>query len=309
MNSIIPNAQIQRFQVCNSHLSEYAVLGYEYGYAQTHPNTLTIWEAQFGDFANGAQIVIDTMIASGETKWNVKQGLVLLLPHGYDGQGPEHSSCRIERFLQLCDEHDSNGLREERVNMQVVNASTAANYFHLLRRQMRRSFRKPLIVAAPKKLLKYARANSDIEEFAEGNRFKKIYPDQHKTLVAHDKVKKVILCTGQVYYDIENARQKDNINDIAVIRVEQLSPFPFKGLTTELSKYKNAQIQWVQEEPQNQGYWSYVAPKIKSVIKGVRGSGEVSYVGRVPSASTATGYSKVHEAELRQFLNDALKKF
>lgn len=209
----------------------------------------------------------------------------------------------------MCDEHDSNGLREERVNMQVVNASTAANYFHLLRRQMRRSFRKPLIVAAPKKLLKYARANSDIEEFAEGNRFKKIYPDQHKTLVAHDKIKKVILCSGQVYYDIDNARQKDNINDVAVIRLEQLSPFPFKGLTTELSKYKNAQVQWVQEEPQNQGYWSYVAPKIKSVIKGVRGSGEVSYVGRVPSASTATGYSKVHEAELRQFLNDALKKF
>jgi 2-oxoglutarate dehydrogenase E1 component len=310
MNSIIPNAQIQRFQVCNSHLSEYAVLGYEYGYAQTHPNTLTIWEAQFGDFANGAQIVIDTMIASGEAKWNVKQGLVLLLPHGYDGQGPEHSSCRIERYLQLCDENDANGLREERVNMQVVNASTAANYFHLLRRQMRRPFRKPLVVAAPKKLLKYARANSDIEEFADSNRFKKIYPDMHKTLVAPEKVKKVLLCSGQVYYDLDNARQKDNINDVAIIRVEQLSPFPFKGITNELAKYKNAQVQWVQEEPQNQGYWAYVWPKIRNIVKGLRGSQqEVTYVGRTPSASTATGYSKVHEAELKHFLNEALKKF
>ena len=227
------------------------MLGYEYGYAQAHPNTLTIWEAQFGDFSNGAQIIIDTMVASGETKWNVKQGLVLLLPHGYDGQGPEHSSCRIERFLQLSDEWDAAGHREERVNMQVVNATTAANYFHLLRRQMRRNFRKPLIVAAPKKLLKYARANSDIEEFTGATRFKKIYADQLKTLVAPEKVKKVILCSGQVYYDIDNARVKEGINDIAVIRIEQLSPFPFKGVTEELSKYKNAQVQWVQEEPQN----------------------------------------------------------
>lgn len=307
IHSIYPSAQIQRFQICNSHLSEYAVLGYEYGYAQTLPNTLTIWEAQFGDFANGAQIIIDTMIASGESKWNVKQGLVLLLPHGYDGQGPEHSSSRIERFLQLSDEHESQGLREERVNMQVVNASTAANYFHLLRRQMRRSFRKPLIVAAPKKLLKFHKANSDIEEFGEGNRFKKIYVDQNKSLVAPEKVMKVILCSGQVYYDIENSRVKDNRNDIAVIRVEQLSPFPFKNVSAELAKYKNASIQWVQEEPQNQGYWHYVSPKISSVLKDLRRPSEVTYAGRKISASTASGYSKVHEAELRQFLQEAMK--
>lgn len=198
------------------------------------------------------------MVASGEAKWNVKHGLVMLLPHGYDGQGPEHSSCRVERFLQLCDEHNTNGLREERVNMQVVNATTAANYFHLLRRQMRRSFRKPLVVVAPKKLLKYARANSDIEEFGEGQRFKKIYTDQNKTLVASDKVRKVVFCTGQVYYDIDNARIKENQNEVAVIRVEQLCPFPFKQVNAELQKYKNASVQWVQEEPQNQGCWQYV---------------------------------------------------
>lgn len=231
----------------------------------------------------------------------------MLLPHGYDGQGPEHSSCRIERFLQLCDEHDKNGLRDERVNMQVVNATTAANYFHLLRRQMRRSFRKPLVVAAPKKLLKYARANSDIEEFAEGNRFKKIYPDQNKGLVAPEKVKKVILCSGQVYYDIDNARTKENNNDIAVIRVEQLSPFPFKGITAELQKYKNAKVQWVQEEPQNQGYWSYTLPKIQSCLRELGRSAEVTYAGRGPSASTATGFSKLHEAELKHFLQEALR--
>jgi 2-oxoglutarate dehydrogenase E1 component len=245
MNSIAPNAQISRFQVCNSHLSEYAVLGYEYGYAQSHPNTLTIWEAQFGDFSNGAQIVIDTMIASGEAKWNVKQGLVMLLPHGYDGQGPEHSSCRIERYLQLSDESDVNDHRKDRVNLQVVNATTAANFFHLLRRQMRRPFRKPLVVASPKKLLKYNRANSDQEEFTDATRFKKIYVDQNKNLVAPEKVKKVILCSGQVYYDIDNARTKEEINDVAVIRVEQLSPFPFKAVTAQLQQYKNASVQWV----------------------------------------------------------------
>lgn len=286
------------------------MLGFEYGYAQTHPNTLTIWEAQFGDFANGAQIIIDTMIASGESKWNVKQGLVMLLPHGYDGQGPEHSSCRIERYLQLCDEHDDHGKREDHVNMQVVNATTAANYFHLLRRQMRRPFRKPLVIASPKKLLKYARANSDLHEFQEGNRFKKIYEDQHKSLVAPEKVKKVILCSGQVYYDIDNARVKDGHNDIAVIRVEQLSPFPFKQVQEELSKYKNARVQWVQEEPQNQGYWTYVYPKIRNVLKHIgrkNEDAEVQYVGRSVSASTATGYGKVHEAELKHFLHEAMK--
>jgi 2-oxoglutarate dehydrogenase E1 component len=247
------------------------------------------------------------MIASGESKWNVKQGLVMLLPHGYDGQGPEHSSCRIERYLQMSDEHDHEGLRDERVNMQVVNCTTAANYFHLLRRQMRRPFRKPLVVAAPKKLLKFAKANSDIEDFTEGHRFKKIFEDQNKELVTPDRVKKVILCSGQVFYDIEAARQKDNKNDIAVIRVEQLSPFPFKQITAELGKYRNASVQWVQEEPQNQGYWNYVEPKLRNVLKKLGRQSEIGYAGRAISASTATGYSKVHEAELKHFLHEAMK--
>ena len=247
------------------------------------------------------------MVASGEAKWNVKQGLVMLLPHGYDGQGPEHSSSRIERFLQLCDELDQNGLREERVNMQVANATTAANYFHLMRRQLRRNFRKPLIVAAPKKLLKYARANSDIEEFTEATRFKKIYVDQNKSIVADDKVKKVILCSGQVYYDLDNARTKEANNEVAIIRVEQLSPFPFKGISAELNRYKNASVQWVQEEPQNQGCWTYVSPKIRNVIKGLGLKSELTYVGRHTCASTATGFSKVHEVELKHFVQEAMK--
>lgn len=308
MRTIVPNAQIERFQVCNSHLSEYAVLGYEYGYAQTHPNTLTIWEAQFGDFANGAQIVIDTMIASGESKWNVKHGLVMLLPHGYDGQGPEHSSCRIERFLQLSDEFDHAGKKTEAVNMQIVNATTAANFFHLLRRQVRRSYRKPLVVASPKKLLKFARANSDFEEFSESHSFAEIFPDHSKSLVPADKVKKVIFCSGQVYYDIDAARTKDNKNEIAVIRVEQLSPFPWHQVKDELKKFKNAtSVQWVQEEPQNQGYWTYTHPKIQNILKSLDSKIQVTYAGRIPCASTATGYGKVHEAELRQFLHEAMK--
>ena len=247
------------------------------------------------------------MIAAGEAKWNVKQGLVMLLPHGYDGQGPEHSSCRIERFLQLSDELDISSKKAESINMQVVNATTAANYFHLLRRQMRRPYRKPLVVAAPKKLLKYARANSDFEDFSESKQFEEIIVDQNKNLVAADKVRKVIFCSGQVYYDIDNTRTKDNVNDIAVIRVEQLSPFPWPLVKQELDKYKNAKVQWVQEEPQNHGYWTYTFPKIQNVLKSLGRTQEVTYAGRAPSASTATGYGKVHEAELRQFIQEAMK--
>lgn len=181
------------------------------------------------------------MIASGESKWNVKHGLVMLLPHGYDGQGPEHSSSRIERMLQLSDELDHVGKKAENVNMQVVNATTSANFFHLLRRQMKRNYRKPLVVASPKKLLKFAKANSDFEDFAEDKSFQEIFSDNSKTLVSADKVKKVILCSGQVYYDLDAARTKENKNDIAIIRVEQLSPFPWNQVKDELKKYKNAQ--------------------------------------------------------------------
>lgn len=202
------------FIASNSHLSEYAVLGFELGYAQTNPNTLTIWEAQFGDFANGAQIMIDTFLVSGEAKWNVNNGLVVLLPHGYDGQGPEHSSARVERFLQLCDSSDEYPAEEmtdsrimETTNITVANCTTAANYFHLLRTQIRRSFRKPLVVMAPKKLLKFRGANSDIEDFAQGLRFKPVIEDVNKNLVSHNQVRRVILCSGQVYYDLESTRQ------------------------------------------------------------------------------------------------------
>jgi len=228
INNVIPHDSNQRnFIASNSHLSEYAVLGFEYGYAQTNPNTLCLWEAQFGDFANGAQIMIDQFVASGETKWNVRNGLVLLLPHGYDGQGPEHSSCRIERYLTLTDADDmppaetkSNYQISEQHNMFVANCTTAAQYFHLLRRQMRRTFRKPLIVVAPKKLLKLRNANSDFEDFKTGLRFQKVIDDRSTELVADASVRKVIYCSGQVYYDLEAERTKRGIKDVAIVRVE-----------------------------------------------------------------------------------------
>lgn len=262
INAVAKHDTNRNFIASNSHLSEYAVLGFELGYAQTNPNTLTIWEAQFGDFANGAQIMIDTFLVSGEAKWNVKNGLVVLLPHGYDGQGPEHSSGRVERFLQLCDasdefptESETDGSIMEQTNMTVANCTTAANYFHLLRRQIRRPFRKPLVVMAPKKLLKYRGANSDIEDFAEGLRFKTVLADTNKSLVAPERVRRVILCSGQVYYDLENARQAQGHNDVAIVRVEQMSPFPFRSVNEETMKYKNAEIMWAQEEPKNAGGW------------------------------------------------------
>lgn len=207
-----PESKTRNFIASNSHLSEYAVLGFEYGYAQTNPNTLVLWEAQFGDFANGAQIMIDTNVTSGETKWNVPSGLVMLLPHGYDGAGPEHSSSRIERFLLLSDAEDQYPTRSEedlmkRTNMVVVNCSNAAQYFHVLRQQMRRTYRKPLIVIAPKKMLKFRGAMSTIDEFAEGTTFQKIIADTNENAVIDRVVKKVIYCSGQVYYDLEAKRK------------------------------------------------------------------------------------------------------
>ncbi len=234
------------------------MLGFEQGYAQSDPSTLVLWEAQFGDFANGAQIMIDQFITSGESKWNVKSGLVMLLPHGYDGAGPEHSSCRIERFLQLCDADDMPPAADlpqakivEAMNFSLAQCTTAAQFFHLLRRQIRRPFRKPLIVPVSKKLLKYRGANSTIEEFESGLRFQRVISDPAQDLVSDDKIKKVLLCSGQVYYDLENERNKRGIKDIAIVRVEQLAPFPFRYVEPDLARYKNAQVQWVQEEPKN----------------------------------------------------------
>ena len=314
INSILPSAHIKKFQICNSHLSEFGVLGYEYGYAQTHPNTLVLWEAQFGDFSNEAQVIIDTMIAAGEAKWNVHSGIVLLLPHGYDGNGPEHSSCRVERYLQLCDDDeqvptddDPNSLRMQRVNMQVINCTTAAQYFHALRRQLRRPFRKPLIVAAPKKLLKAKEAHSRIEDFGEGLRFHRVIGDTNKNLVAPEKVKKVIFCSGQVFVDLEHAREKTGRNDIALVRVEQLCPFPFRSVMPEIQKFKNAEVVWCQEEPKNQGAYHYVLPRLQNIMKAINRPSEITYAGRATAASTSTGYGAVHEAELKKFLHEAMK--
>lgn len=239
----------------------------------------------------------------------MKHGLVMLLPHGYDGQGPEHSSCRIERYLQLTDAADcptydvSIAEIQEKINFRVCNPTTSANYFHLLRSQMRRPFRKPLVVVSPKKLLKLKAAGSDIEEFGAGLRFLKVIGDQGKNMVSDDKVRRVVLCSGQVYYDLENERVKKGINDVAIIRVEQLAPFPFRLLQTELERYKNADFMWTQEEPKNQGAWSFVEPRTRKLLKHMgKKSWDIGYSGRDISASTATGYTKHHNMELDALL-------
>lgn len=295
-----------------SHLSEYAVLGFEYGYAQTLPNTLTLWEAQFGDFANGAQTMIDQFVTSGEAKWNVENGLVMLLPHGYDGNGPEHSSCRIERYLQLSDSYDSPVTKPrkdlyEECNIQIVNCSTAAQYFHVLRRQMLRPFRKPLVVVAPKKMLKMREVHSEMKDFLSGTEFKRVIPEQDDK-IDHKKVKKVIFCSGQVYYDLQAEREKLKKNDISIVRVEQLAPFPFNSFGTEMAKYnKNTEVVWCQEEPKNAGCWSFFEPRIRGILKNLKhGTTEVTYAGRPISASTATGYGKNHRQEFEDFLKEAM---
>ena len=237
INAIAKENSVRSFIASNSHLSEYAVLGFEQGYAQSDPNTLCLWEAQFGDFANGAQIMIDQFVTSGESKWNVKSGLVMLLPHGYDGAGPEHSSCRIERFLALSDAADqypdenfSQGNIAERMNFAMVQCTTAAQFFHVIRRQIRRPFRKPLIVAVSKKLLKYRGAESSLEDFEVGLRFRHVIEDQNPNRVADSQVRKVLLCSGQIYYDLAAEREKRGANDVAIVRVENLAPFPFRYL-------------------------------------------------------------------------------
>jgi 2-oxoglutarate dehydrogenase E1 component len=279
-----------------------------------NPNSLVLWEAQFGDFANGAQVIIDQFFCSGEAKWNVKSGLVMLLPHGYDGQGPEHSSSRVERFLQLCnqDEDVPNGGKYDitevlkKTNMQVVNCSTAANYFHLLRTHMRMPFRKPLVVIAPKKLLKLRQAASPIEEFGPDSKFEVLITDKNPNLVAPEKVKKVILCSGQVYYDLSGAVTKENRNDIAILRVESICPFPFKEIIYEMTKFKNASITWAQEEPKNAGPWTYVEPRLRNISEHLGKGDDIPYAGRPISASTAVGYTKIHNQQLASLITTAL---
>jgi len=299
------------FQACNSHLSEYSVLGFELGFSQYNPDSLVMWEAQFGDFANGAQIIIDQFIASGETKWNVPTGLVMLLPHGMDGQGPEHSSCRVERFLQMMDD-DPRVLPDltsqkswsiQKSNMQVCNPTSTANYFHLLRRQMKRKFRKPLIIPAPKKLLRLKAACSNLDEFAEGLFFQKVRQDP-EALKNAKGIKKVLVCTGQVYHDLIAERAKLKRNDVAIITVEQIAPFPYQDVHEAIKPFNNAHFVWVQEEHMNQGSWDYVEPRINNLLK-FTNKGPVKYVGRHPSSSPAAGHQDSHDHELAKFLKEA----
>jgi len=293
-----------RFEVINSMLSEEAVLGFEYGYSLAEPNALTLWEAQFGDFANGAQVVFDQFISSGERKWLRMSGLVCLLPHGYEGQGPEHSSARLERFLQMCGED----------NMQVANCSTPANYFHILRRQLKRDIRKPLILMTPKSLLRHKRAVSRLDEMGPGTSFHRllwddaqILPDEKIKLVAEDKIRRVVMCSGKVYYDLYEEREKRGTDDIYLLRVEQLYPVPLKALVHELGRFRKAQFMWCQEEPRNMGAWSFIEPYLEWVLRQIGASSErPSYAGRPGSAATATGQMSRHTKQLQSLLNEAL---
>ena len=291
------------FEIVDSFLSELAVLGFEYGYSLVEPNTLTIWEAQFGDFANGAQVIIDQFIASGERKWQRASGLVMLLPHGYEGQGPEHSSARLERFLQMCAND----------NLQVMNCTTPANYFHALRRQMHRDFRKPLIMMTPKSLLRNKFCVSNLEDFSKNNSFHRVMWDHAldpKTkgfikLKKKAEIKKVILCSGKVYFDLLIAREKLKKDDVVLFRIEQLYPFPAKVLVKEIKPYAdNAKFYWCQEEPKNMGAWFSVRDYIQWTLETIKAkNNQISYIGRSPDASPATGYAKRHLSEQKEIIN------
>jgi 2-oxoglutarate dehydrogenase E1 component len=265
---------------------------------------MTLWEAQFGDFANGAQVVFDQFISSSERKWLRMSGLVCLLPHGYEGQGPDHSSARLERFLQLCAED----------NMQVANVTTPANYFHILRRQMVRDFRKPLILMTPKSLLRHKRAVSTLSEMGPDSTFHRLlwddaelHPGAPTRLVHDDEIRRVVLCSGKVYYDLFEEREKRGVNDIYLLRIEQLYPFPLKALVSELSRFRRAEIVWCQEEPKNMGAWFFVEPYMDWVLAQVDARHpRMRYTGRSASAATATGLMSKHVTQLKAFLDDAL---
>jgi 2-oxoglutarate dehydrogenase E1 component len=305
-----------RFEVINSMLSEEAVLGFEYGYSLAEPNALTMWEAQFGDFANGAQVVFDQFISCGERKWLRMSGLVCLLPHGYEGQGPEHSSARLERFLQMCAED----------NMQVANCTTPANYFHILRRQLKRDFRKPLVLMTPKSLLRHKRAVSRLDEMGPETTFHRLLWDdaqihapgaaplawegreQAIKLAADDNIRRVVICSGKVYFDLYDEREKRGIDDVYLLRIEQLYPFPAKALMTELTRFKQAEILWCQEEPRNMGGWVFVDIFLEWVLNQIGAKHRrARYAGRPASASTAVGQMSLHVAQLKQFLDEALR--
>ncbi len=284
-----------KFEVHDSVLSEYGVLGFEYGYSLSAPDALTIWEAQFGDFANGAQIIFDQFIASSEVKWLRKSGLVMLLPHGFEGQGPEHSSARLERYLQSCAND----------NLRVVNITNPANFFHALRNQVLSKDRKPLVVMSPKSLLRHKLAVSTIDEFTKIN-FRPVIIESEK-LVEENKIRRVVLCSGKVYYDLLEARQVKKINDVAIIRLEQLYPFPIDEISEQLKKYKNAEIIWCQEEPKNMGAWHFVDDYFEDILIKIKHQIlRAKYVGRVDCASPATGYGSYHAKEQKKLIDEAL---
>ena len=296
----------KNFEVIDSLLSEFAVLGFEFGYSLSEPETLVLWEAQFGDFANGAQIIIDQFISSGESKWGRASGLVMLLPHGYEGQGPEHSSARLERFLQLCAGE----------NMQVVNCTTPANYFHVLRRQMHREFRKPLIVMTPKSLLRHKRCISNLSDFSKKSTFHRVLEDDAYSKINNllelkkkdEKIKKVVMCSGKIYYDLLEAREKIKNDRVTFVRIEQLYPFPAKTLANILKRYNKAEFIWCQEEPKNMGAWNTVRNYIDRTLEMINlGDKSVKYVGRNASSSTATGNLNKHLAQQKEILEKILK--
>ena len=304
LNNISTNQK--NFEIIDSLLSELAVLGFEFGYSLSEPETLVLWEAQFGDFANGAQIIIDQFISSGESKWGRASGIVMLLPHGYEGQGPEHSSARLERFLQLCAGE----------NIQVVNCTTPSNYFHVLRRQMHREFRKPLIVMTPKSLLRHKKCVSNITEFSKKSTFHRVLEDDAYSKVSNllelkrrdDKIEKVVMCSGKIYYDLVETREKYKNDRVTFVRIEQLYPFPAKTLANILKRYNKAEFIWCQEEPKNMGAWNTVRNYIDRTLEMVNyGDKSVKYVGRNASSSTATGNLNKHLAQQKEILEKILK--
>ncbi|WDI32436.1 2-oxoglutarate dehydrogenase E1 component [Hyphococcus flavus] len=292
------------FEVHDSNLSEFAVMGFEYGYSLANPKFLVLWEGQFGDFVNGAQVIVDQFISSGERKWLRMCGLVLLLPHGYEGQGPEHSSARLERFLQLCAQD----------NMQVANCTTPANYFHILRRQMRRNFRKPLILMTPKSLLRHKKCVSTLAEMGPGSSFHRVLWDDAESqpgstvkLVADSKIKRVVMCSGKVYYDLLEEREKRGIDNVYLLRIEQFYPFPAHSIINELQRFRNAEMIWCQEEPKNMGSWFFMEPNLEWTLDQIDAKHKrPKYVGRHAAASPATGLMSKHKQELEEFLDEAL---
>jgi 2-oxoglutarate dehydrogenase E1 component len=299
-NEYVPLNNIAREQakieIYNSLLSEAGVLGFEYGYTLADPRTLVLWEAQFGDFANGAQVIIDQFLASGETKWLRMSGLTLLLPHGYEGQGPEHSSARIERYLQLSAER----------NMCVANLTTPANYFHALRRQLKRNFRKPLVIFTPKSLLRHKLAVSRLDEMADGSAFRFVIPEID-AIASPEKVRRVVLCSGKVYYDLLTERREKAVNDVAILRLEQIHPFPEKTLARELASYRNAELVWCQEEPENMGAWNFLDRRLEKVLLAIGAKvTRPAYVGRDAAASPATGSARTHQAEQSRLIAAAM---